>query len=184
MKYLNHSDLPSSTEQISCDLWFMPAPSKPCYFHQIDDASFFLPASNELHSHCKLDHPAFHWQVRDVCVGGNLPQLKEGMGCSVLAALHAALSSLWLSSHLHLPLPLLLMSHPLWNPRQPSGFWPCVMFPAGCWSSFLPHSLSKLPLWCILRDSREQCGFSWACHKEKSKSQAMDVHFDLLHRGK
>lgn len=93
MKHLNHSDLPNSTEQISCNLWFMSAPSKPCYFHQIDDASFFLPASNEFHSHCKLDHPAFHWKVRDVCVSG------ESMSCSVPAALHVALSSLWLSSH-------------------------------------------------------------------------------------
>lgn len=154
MKHLNHSDLPSSTEQILCNLWFMSAPSKPCYFHQIDDASFFLPASNELHSHCKLDHPPIHWKVRDVCVGGDLPKLKEGMRYSVLAALPVALSSLWFSSHSWVtsphsctfPCPSCWYLIPCGIPSSPVISVPVQYFQLGAASAFCPTHFQTAPV--------------------------------------
>lgn len=170
----------------------MSVPSKLCYFHQIYDASFFLPASNELHSHCKLDHPASHWQVRDVCVGGDFPQLKKGMGCSALAALHVALSSFWLSSHSWVtaphsctfPCPSCWCLIPCGTPSSPVVSVPVQCFQLGAASAFCPTHFQSCPCGASYLTSREQRDFSRACHKEKSKTQAIDEHFDLLPLGK
>ena len=196
MKHLDDSELPISTEQISCNLWFMSAPSKRHYFQQIYYASFFLPTSDELHSHCKVYHPASHWQATDVRVQKDLPQLNEGRSCSALAALHAALSfpdfpptAKWLYSDFArslAPLPLLNNVSPLVSPpvaasvpRQSlqlgAGSALCTPLFHGCLhGASLPQQLVN----------GVQRGFCWACHKEKSKSQARNVQFLLLPRGK
>lgn len=61
---------------------------------------------------------------------------------------------------------------------------PVQYFQLGAASAFCPTHYQSCPCGASYPMSREQRDFSWDCHKEKSKNQVMDVHFDLPHRGK
>lgn len=174
MKHLNYSELPFSIEQISCNLWFMSAPSKLHFFSSksIMLLFFFLHLMNYiLSANCIIQPPPK--QAMDVCACRDLPQLNEGMSCSAFAAFHKLPSFLQLSSHSQVTAPCFCT------------FSCCSPVACYCLSPHVPSSSSvvSIPVQCLqlgatsafytprihrcLHGASLWCSFFWVCCKVK-----------------
>lgn len=178
MKHLNYSGLPFSIEQISCNLWFMSAPSKLHFFSSksIMLLFFFLHLMNYiLSANCIIQPPPK--QAMDVCACRDLPQLNEGMSCSAFAAFHKPPSFLQLSSHSQVTAPCFCT------------FSCCSPVVCYCLSPHVPSSSSvvSIPVQCLQLGATSAfytprihrcfhgaslwCSFFWVCCNVKSSQK-------------
>lgn len=183
MKHFNYSELPVSIEQISCNLWFMSAPSKLHFFQQIYCAPFFfLHLMNYiLNANCIIQPPTK--QAVDVCVCRDLPQLNEGMSCSGFAAFHKPLSFLQLSSHSQVTAPC-FCTFPCCSPiacyclssRVPSSS-PVVSIPVQCLQLGATSAFYTPHIHRCLHGASLWCSFFWACCNGKVQKSSQKCQF-------